>query len=111
MPITSFDIIVVCCPHFSFFGVVLVSLGDVWVSAFSTGPSPVPSDAGLSAIPERSSYRLYGDILALLSAFFYALYVVLLKVRIGSEARIDMQLFFGYLSSLLLSAPGPHTDS
>ena len=32
-----------------------------------------------------------------MSAFFYALYVTLLKVRIGSESRIDMQLFFGFV--------------
>jgi len=38
-----------------------------------------------------------GDVLALLSAIFYALYVILLKVRIRSESRIDMQLFFGFL--------------
>lgn len=34
-------------------------------------------------------------MLALLSAFCYAVYVILLKVRIGDEERIDMQLFFG----------------
>ncbi|KDQ30683.1 hypothetical protein PLEOSDRAFT_1074969 [Pleurotus ostreatus PC15] len=37
------------------------------------------------------------DSLALLSAVFYALYVILLKVRIKSESRIDMQLFFGFM--------------
>jgi solute carrier family 35 protein F5 len=34
-------------------------------------------------------------MLALLSAFCYALYVILLKVRIGQEERVNMQLFFG----------------
>lgn len=43
---------------------------------------------------ERS---LVGDGLALLSALFYAVYVILLKVRIRSECRIDMQLFFGFV--------------
>jgi solute carrier family 35 protein F5 len=38
-----------------------------------------------------------GDALALISALFYALYVILLKVRIGSESRINMQLFFGFV--------------
>ncbi|KAG8692478.1 hypothetical protein FRC09_011173 [Ceratobasidium sp. 395] len=38
-----------------------------------------------------------GDLLALGSALFYALYVVLLKVRIGDESRINMQLFFGFV--------------
>jgi solute carrier family 35 protein F5 len=42
---------------------------------------------------------LLGDALALLSALFYALYVILLKVRIGDEERIDMQLFFGFVGA------------
>lgn len=41
--------------------------------------------------------RILGDLLALGSALFYALYVTLLKVRIRSESRIDMQLFFGFV--------------
>lgn len=41
--------------------------------------------------------HILGDALALLSALFYALYVTLLKVRIRSESRIDMQLFFGFV--------------
>lgn len=40
---------------------------------------------------------LFGDALALLSAIFYALYVILLKVQIKEESRIDMQLFFGFV--------------
>jgi solute carrier family 35, member F5 len=40
---------------------------------------------------------ILGDSLALLSALFYAVYVILLKVRIRSESRIDMQLFFGFV--------------
>ena len=38
-----------------------------------------------------------GNILALLSALFYAMYVILLKVNIKAEYRIDMQLFFGFV--------------
>lgn len=40
---------------------------------------------------------MLGDLLALFSALFYALYVILLKVRIREESRIDMQLFFGFV--------------
>ena len=40
---------------------------------------------------------IVGDSLALLSALFYAFYVTLLKVRIRSESRIDMQLFLGFV--------------
>lgn len=43
------------------------------------------------------SSPLFGDLLALLSAVFYAFYVTLLKVRIRRESRINMQLFFGFV--------------
>lgn len=43
------------------------------------------------------SQPLLGDALALISALSYALYVILLKVRIKNENRIDMQLFFGFV--------------
>lgn len=46
---------------------------------------------------EGGEHSLLGDSLALLSALFYAVYVILLKVQIRSESRIDMQLFFGFV--------------
>jgi solute carrier family 35, member F5 len=46
---------------------------------------------------QRASSPIIGDALALLSAIFYAIYVILLKVRIRSTSRIDMQLFFGFV--------------
>lgn len=84
----------------SFVGVLLVSLSDNNSSdpAVSVPPPdtpPIPPTA-----PERDytpSSPLLGDALALLSALFYAIYVTLLKVRIGDESRIDMQLFFGFV--------------
>lgn len=63
----------------------------------------VPPHVG---IPPRSTPHehvkrpILGDGLALLSAFCYAVYVILLKVRIGDEERVDMQLFFGYVFGL-----------
>lgn len=48
-----------------------------------------------------------GDLLALTSALFYALYVTLLKVRIKSESRIDMQLFFGFVGLVNILACWP----
>jgi len=48
-----------------------------------------------------------GDALALISAVFYAFYVTLLKVRIRHEARIDMQLFFGFLGLFNIIACWP----
>ena len=91
----------------SFTGVLLVSLADHFSTTILHPPHPSsnstvvpyePPSLGLAAyvLPDGAhpSLRIWGDSLALLSAFFYAAYVVLLKVRIGEEARIDMQLFF-----------------
>ncbi|KAG6911878.1 hypothetical protein DXG01_000125 [Tephrocybe rancida] len=64
----------------SFTGVVLVSLSDS-----SSSPLLEPNNL------------LLGDIMALISAIVYALYVTLLKVRIRIESRVDMQLFFGFV--------------
>ncbi|KAK7463705.1 hypothetical protein VKT23_005643 [Stygiomarasmius scandens] len=72
----------------SFLGVVLVSLSD------SSQSQPVPTSASASDPVTRP---ILGDFLALLSALFYALYVILLKVRIRSESRIDAKLFFGFV--------------
>lgn len=66
---------------------MLVSLSD---SASNTHEGPVDGRS------MRVSSVL-GDGLALLSAAFYALYVILLKVKIKEENRIDMQLFFGFV--------------
>ncbi|OBZ80040.1 hypothetical protein A0H81_00892 [Grifola frondosa] len=76
----------------SFAGVILVSLSDSSLSQ----PSQPSSSPGTPSAP-LPSMPVLGDILALLSALFYALYVTLLKVRIRSESRIDMQLFFGFV--------------
>ena len=42
---------------------------------------------------------VWGDLLALLGAIFYALYTTLMKLRIGHERRIQMTLFFGYVGA------------
>ena len=78
-------------PSPSFLGVVIVSLSDSQKQVAVNGPkNPV-----------------LGDFLALVSAAFYALYVILLKIRIGSESRIDTKLFFGFvgLFNILLAWP------
>ncbi|KAF8912768.1 hypothetical protein CPB84DRAFT_1833132 [Gymnopilus junonius] len=76
----------------SFTGVVLVSKSDsetkrLWGSASHHTLHEMNVD----------SRATFGDALALVSALFYAMYVVLLKVQIKSEARVDMQLFFGFV--------------
>ena len=57
--------------------------------------------------PTTSPFPLLGDSLALLSALAYAFYVILLKVRIRTETRISMTLFFGFvgLFNILLIWP------
>jgi solute carrier family 35 protein F5 len=78
----------------SFGGVLLVSLSD------SSQPKPTghPPSRPLQQQADWQALRpILGDSLALLSAVFYSLYVILLKVRIRSESRIDMQLFFGFV--------------
>lgn len=49
------------------------------------------------ADPIEPRAPLFGDLLALMSAFFYGCYTVLLKVRIRNESRVNMSLFFGYV--------------
>lgn len=83
-----------------FTGVILVSLSDASHSknpASQTPPARNPPTPSPTITLEHVSQPLLGDFLALISALFYALYVILLKVRIKSEERIDMQLFFGFV--------------
>ncbi|KAJ7103412.1 hypothetical protein B0H15DRAFT_874906 [Mycena belliarum] len=77
----------------SFAGVLLVSLSDSIQPRQPGGAAsrPLANVTGLAPRP------ILGDILALVSALFYALYVILLKVRMRSESRVDMQLFFGFV--------------
>jgi len=87
----------------SFLGILLVSLGDTSRSASTNVVlllRSLASHPSAVSVPEDHpsiSNPLLGDSLALLSALFYALYVTLLKVRIRTESRIDMQLFFGFV--------------
>ncbi|KAI0051725.1 vacuolar membrane protein [Auriscalpium vulgare] len=85
----------------SFAGVILVSLSD------SGNSTPVPAPTADAPQSAHSLIPLLGDSLALLSAFFYAFYVILLKVRIRSESRVDMQLFFGFVGLFNILALWP----
>ena len=94
----------------SFSGVLLVSLSDSTQSVpqgdVSVTPGATPN-AKRSIGDEGYSNPLLGDLLALLSALFFAIYVILLKVKVQQESRIDMHLFFGFagLFSILLLWP------
>ncbi|RZK79965.1 MAG: peptide chain release factor N(5)-glutamine methyltransferase [Pedobacter sp.] len=69
----------------SFFGVILVTQSDSAIS--STDNSDLPP------------HPILGDMLALTSACCFAVYVVLMKVKLGSEDRADMQMLLGYVCS------------
>ncbi|KAI8985168.1 hypothetical protein BDB01DRAFT_100810 [Pilobolus umbonatus] len=72
----------------SLMGIILVSYSD------HTTKHQLP------LLEERSLPRaLIGDLLALIGALFYGFYTILLKLRIGSEDRIDMSLFFGFVGA------------
>lgn len=82
----------------SFFGVVLVTLADSSTMApANQPPTPTQQHVFPRMILPPPSHPIVGDVLALLSAAFYALYLSLLKVRIKDESRVDMQLFFGFV--------------
>ncbi|WWC68568.1 uncharacterized protein I206_102497 [Kwoniella pini CBS 10737] len=66
----------------SFIGVLLVTQSDS--SLVEESESTLPS------------HPIFGDFLALLSAAFYSVYVILLKVRVVDEERADMQLMLGF---------------
>ncbi|KAF9478511.1 hypothetical protein BDN70DRAFT_879845 [Pholiota conissans] len=86
----------------SFLGVVIVSLSDSGMKQ-AAGPASHPTIQP----PSVNSRAALGDMLALISAMFYAMYVILLKVRIKSESRIDMQLFFGFVGLFNIIACWP----
>ncbi|WFD35807.1 hypothetical protein MCUN1_002674 [Malassezia cuniculi] len=65
------------------------------------------ADAGVYFSAQSLSKALFGDLLALLSALCYAVYVTLLKARIGSEERISMPLFLGLVGAFNLLAFWP----
>jgi solute carrier family 35 protein F5 len=82
--------------------VALVSKADNDLPPPEPSPPPPPLSASSSADPlavgtYAPPYPIFGDALALVSAFAYAAYVLLLKFRIGDESRIDIMLFFGFV--------------
>jgi len=58
------------------------------------------SDRKASHLDPFSSHWILGDLLALSSAALYALYVILMKVKVKEESRVDMQLFFGFVGAI-----------
>jgi len=56
------------------------------------------TDEHRGSFPHKSPTQIaIGDALALGSAVLYGFYTILMKKRIGDEARVDMLLFFGFV--------------
>ena len=66
----------------SFVGVLLVTSSD----------SNLSDDTPVESLPTRP---ILGDATALLGAMCYAIYAILLKVKLGDEYRADTQLMLG----------------
>ncbi|KAL9547649.1 hypothetical protein MBANPS3_006067 [Mucor bainieri] len=96
--VEKMNLIKILAVFVSLIGVSLVSYSDHLSGGDDINDNdPLLADQGhyLSSIPAP----LIGDFLALLGAIFYGCYTTLLKLRIGSEDRIDMSLFFGFVGA------------
>ncbi|KAI2643537.1 hypothetical protein GGS21DRAFT_21680 [Xylaria nigripes] len=72
-------------------GVILISLVDL--SSNDSGDDP-------GGLPHKPQVQVViGDLMALFSAVFYGIYVVMMKLRIGNENRVNMPLFFGLVGA------------
>lgn len=68
-------------------GIVLISTVDL---------SGDDNDDNRGNFPHKSQRQIaIGDAMAFFSAVVYGLYVVVMKIRIGNEERVNMPLFFG----------------
>ncbi|CUS07312.1 unnamed protein product [Tuber aestivum] len=73
---------------------VVLSLAGVSLISSVDQSHPSPLSRMASKTPGQI---LLGDLMALMGAFSYGVYTILLKVRIGHEGRIDMTRFFGFV--------------
>lgn len=80
------------------FSVVLSTLGVFLVTR---------TDAAQQQPQAAGAHPVLGDALAIFSAVCYAVYATLLRVRIGSEERISMPLFLGFVGAFSVAAFWP----
>ncbi len=91
-------------------GAVCISALGVAAVTFADRETATATGMGMvrrSAVERGPPNAPMGDMLALLSAFLYSLYVMLLKTRIGSEDRISMPLMFGIVGAINILALWP----
>lgn len=80
-------------------GVILISTVDLSGS----------NDENRGSFPHKSRGQIaIGDAFALGSAVLYGVYTILMKIRMGDEARVNMPLFFGFVGvfNVLMLWPG-----
>ncbi|KAA6408654.1 MAG: vacuolar membrane [Lasallia pustulata] len=86
---------------------VLASLaGVILISSVDLSGS---NDKNRGSFPHKSQGQIaIGDAFALGSAVFYGVYTILMKIRMGDEARVNMPLFFGFVGvfNVLMLWPG-----
>jgi solute carrier family 35 protein F5 len=87
MKIESFSVRKLVGVLASLSGVILISLVDL---------SGDGNDDDRGNFPHKTQAQIaIGDAMALFSAVVYGIYVVVMKVRVGNEDRVNMPLFFG----------------
>jgi len=87
LKIESFSIRKLLAVLGSLAGVVLISSIDL---------SGKDNDDGRGDFPHKSQREIaIGDAMAFISALVYGVYVVVMKIRIGNESRVNMPVFFG----------------
>ncbi|KAI0514429.1 hypothetical protein F5B22DRAFT_240805 [Xylaria bambusicola] len=75
-------------------GVILISLVDL---------SSDDNDDSRGNFPHKTQGQIaIGDAMAFFSAIIYGIYIVVMKIRIGSEDRVNMPLFFGLVGTFNL---------
>ena len=80
-------------------GVVLISMIDT---------NKPRDDENRGSFPYKSPAQIVvGDGMALLSAMLYGLYATFLTKHVGSEDRVNMPLFFGFIGIIVLVALWP----
>ncbi|ROT43160.1 hypothetical protein SODALDRAFT_267604 [Sodiomyces alkalinus F11] len=82
------------------FGVLASLAGVALISSLDLSGS---RDEDRGSFPHKTPGELaLGDAMALLSAVIYGVYITLMKRKVGSEERMDMQLFFGLVGTFNL---------
>ncbi|KXS12224.1 hypothetical protein M427DRAFT_125966 [Gonapodya prolifera JEL478] len=89
-----------------FLSVVIAFVGVVLISRDDNAQSPMPGDSTGQYPSVRVT--LLGDFLALLGAFFYGVYSVMLKVFIPNEEAVSPTTFLGFVGlwNIVLLWPG-----